>query len=167
MLGIGRARRQLDGLIRLTRTASAAGDVDVLLRDVVPDLVALMEADRSTLYVVDADQLWSRVSTPNGPLEIRLAIGQGLAGWCAQMGLPVRIDDVLKDDRFDARWDKKSGYRTRTMLCQPIKDAAGATIGVVQCLNKRSGAFDDSDQSVLTAAAAVCGLAITAARARA
>lgn len=54
--------------------------------------------------------------------EIRLKIGEGLAGYCAQTGEILNINDVKIDDRFDGSFDKITGYNTKNMLVFPIKD---------------------------------------------
>jgi len=150
------ARNRLDSLIDIARNARKSGDRDAQLDDLVAKLSEVLRADRSTLYRIDpaTGELCSRVTQGDDALEIRLKVGQGLAGWVAMTGIPLRINDVLKDDRFDARWDKASGYRTETVLCAPLLDHAGTLIGVLQVLNKPRG-FDDDDLAFVEAVAAI------------
>ena len=75
----------------------------------------------------------------------------------AMAGIPLVINDVLKDDRFDGRWDKKSGYRTETVLAVPLKSPQGKLTGVLQMLNKPGG-FDDTDRKMLQGIAHVMAL---------
>lgn len=100
--------------------------VDTLLPQILEKVTALMRADRSTFFVVDhaRGELWSKVLQMAGelPREIRLRIGDGLAGWVAQTGHVVNLADAYDDPRFDRTWEIKSGYRTQSLLCVPSYD---------------------------------------------
>src|SRR5690606_5128583 len=82
--------------------------------------------------------------------EIRLPLGHGVAGWVAVHGQLVRLDDPYRDPRFDASWDRTTGYRTRALLSVPIRDKRDEVVAVFQCLNKPSG-FSDEDVELLVA----------------
>src|SRR6476619_902298 len=70
----------------VSRALSTVGDIDALLRLIMEKVTELMEADRSTLFLVTEDgrQLWSKVIQGNDVVEIRLDVGEGVAGWVAQ-----------------------------------------------------------------------------------
>ena len=72
----------------------------------------------------------------HGAVEIRVPIGKGLSGTVAADGNIINIAEAYHDDRFNQAYDKKSGYRTKTILCHPIRADTGAVIGVVQLINK-------------------------------
>lgn len=152
-----RARHQLDRLYSLIEILGDSKDLDALLQRLPPHLAEVLNAERATLYLVDeaTGGLWSKVPTEQGMLEIRLKPGQGLAGWVGQARAPVLIDDVLKEDRFDSRWDQKSGFTTRNMLAVPLLNPADELVGVLQVLNKRRGRFDLSDQRLLHSVAVI------------
>ncbi len=136
-------------------------DLNELLSLVVTRVSEVVDADRSTLYLLDEDtgELWSKVAQGEQVVEIRLTVGEGLAGWVAQGGRAVNIKDAYQDARFDQHWDRKTGYRTRSILCVPMKNHHGRILGVIQALNKRGGYFSVDDESLLSALAsqaAVC-----------
>lgn len=79
---------------------------------------------------------------------VRVKMGQGIAGWVARYGKPLNIADVTKDKRFERRFDRKSRFKTRNMLCVPVK-IKGSTIGVLQAVNKKGGSFSDEDMESL------------------
>lgn len=81
---------------------------------------------------------------------IRLARGQGIAGWVAEHQEPVVINDAYSDQRFFSGVDRKSGFKTRSMICIPLK-VEERTIGVVQAINRLSGKFTDRDLALLQA----------------
>ncbi len=158
-----RSREKLDALTRLIHTVAGATNTDVILTDVLAQITELLQADRATLYFLDhsTGELWSKVALGEGKtLEIRVKIGKGLAGWVGMTGVPLVINDVIKDDRFDARWDKKSGYRTERVLCVPVLDVEQKVTGVLQVLNKRRGDFNELDKQLLVTIADVCAMAI-------
>lgn len=134
-----RAQRVVDALEGI---GAAIGSVELeeLLGLVVDSAIAVLEADRATLYLRDGEQLVSRVKTGGGDKAIVLGIGQGIAGHVAETKEPLILRDAYKDPRFDATWDRTSGYRTASMLAVPLLDHRDDCIGVLQVLNKRSPA---------------------------
>lgn len=137
-------------------------DLNELLALVLDRVSGVVEADRATLYLLDegTSELWSKVAQGEEVHEIRLNLGEGLAGWVGQTGKNLNIKDAYQDPRFDAEWDRRTGYRTRSILCVPMKNHHGRILGVIQVLNKRhNGYFTTEDESLLGALAsqaAVC-----------
>jgi signal transduction histidine kinase len=72
----------------------------------------------------------------------------------------VNIPDAYIDERFQPAVDLRSGYRTKSILCMPMKNSLGTTIGVVQVLNKVDGPFTGEDESLLSALAAQAAVSI-------
>lgn len=70
----------------------------------------------------------------------RLKKGQGIAGFVAETGEPLNILDAYDHPKFSPDYDKKTNYRTRAMLCVPLK-ARGRIIGVIQVINKLADPF--------------------------
>jgi signal transduction histidine kinase len=84
-----------------------------------------------------------------------------VAGWVAKTGQTVKIEDAYQDDRFQREVDQRSGYRTRSILCTPMKDNLGQIIGVVQVLNKKNTeGFTDEDVELLEALVSQASIAI-------
>ncbi|NUO47883.1 MAG: GAF domain-containing protein, partial [Polyangiaceae bacterium] len=104
------------------KALSTTGDLDTLLRLIMEKVTELMEADRSTLFLVTEDgrQLWSKVIQGSEVVEIRLDVGEGVAGWVAQTREIVNIPDAYADQRFQPAVDLKSGYRSRSVLSVPM-----------------------------------------------
>ncbi len=77
---------------------------------------------------------------------------QGIAGAVFQSRQKINLTDPYSDPRFDSAWDKRSGFRTVSILAVPMLDSAGRCIGVMQVLNKTSGGrFDAHDEKLLEA----------------
>lgn len=144
------------------RALSSALDLDQLLALVMEKITILMEADRSTLFLVSDDgrELWSKVLQGGEVLEIRLKVGEGIAGWVAKTGETVNIPDAYIDERFQPAVDLRSGYRTRSILCMPMRNSLGNIIGVVQVLNKLDGPFTEADEALLSALTAQAAVSI-------
>jgi signal transduction histidine kinase/putative methionine-R-sulfoxide reductase with GAF domain len=150
----------------VSRALSKTGDLDALLHLIMEKVTELMEADRSTLYLVtdDGRKLWSKVIQGGEVVEIRLEVGEGVAGWVAQTREIVNIPDAYADQRFQPRVDVKSGYRTRSILSVPMLGALGGLVGVLQVLNKHDGPFTTADEELMTALASQAAIAIENAR---
>jgi transcriptional regulator with GAF, ATPase, and Fis domain len=86
--------------------------------------------------------------------QIRVKLGQGVAGFVAERGEPVNMPDPRGESRFFADIDRLTGYRTSTILAVPLRDASGTLYGVLQVLNRRGGGrFTDDDVERLMAIA--------------
>ncbi len=149
------ARRRADKLsaiLEVAKAMAAAHSLDALLPLILREAARVVEADRCSLFIVDRqrNELWSRVAQ-GAKQEIRVPLGQGLAGSVGQTGEVVNLRDAYDDPRFQRDWDAKTNYRTRSVLCVPMRDTRGDITGVIQALNAESGDFDDEDVELLMA----------------
>ena len=155
--------RQLAALREIAMALGSTLDIDELLQIFMGHITALLEADRSTLYLVDAahDEMWSKIAQGEERREIRLKIGQGLAGWVGRHGHAINIVDAYSDPRFHPEVDQLTGYRTGSVLAVPVHNARGDLLGVVQVLNKHGGGvFADTDELLLDALTSQIAVAI-------
>ena len=138
--------------------------IDDLLVRLVGRLSETMDADRGTIYLVDrgAGEVVSRAAHLPELDEIRLRLGQGVAGHVAATGDTLSLPAASDDGRFFDGVDQETGYETRSILAVPMRDSRGEILGVVQLLNKRTGAFPASDAGVLQALAQQAAVAIEA-----
>ncbi len=157
---------KLHRLIEASRIINSTLDLDKLLGLILDAAAKSIEADRGTLYLVDAikQELWSKVLQGSNMVEIRLPVGKGIAGYVAQTGETINIPDAYKDARFTPDIDKRTGYRTRSVLCMPMKNKDGKIIGVFQLFNKKEGVFRDEDEQFIDAFSAHASIAIENAR---
>jgi len=91
--------------------------------------------------------------------EIRLKIGQGIAGWVAQEERGVIVQDAGSDPRFDTEIEQRPGLETHAIACAPLKHR-GKIIGVLEAQNPISGRFDPDALLVLTGIASLAGTAV-------
>ncbi len=122
-------------------------NLDAFLAQVVDRVAASMQADRGTLYLVDypRGELFSRAAHLPEIKQIRLKLGQGVAGAVAESGTLVNIPSARDESRFNPDIDKMTGYRTSSLLAVPLRDVAGDVFGVLQVLNKLGGGRFDAD----------------------
>ena len=108
----------------------------------------LLNAERASLFLVDNNTLLLKVAEDfEGGSEIRIPIGSGIAGAAAQSGKTINIPDAYADQRFNPEVDKKTGFRTRSILSLPIKNQQGVVFAVAQLLNRIDGQpFDQDDE---------------------
>jgi signal transduction histidine kinase len=149
-------------LLDVIKAISAETDFDRLLQLIMEETNRAMDADRSTLFLVDAGrgELWSRVALGLEHQEIRFKSHLGIAGHVATSGEVLNIPEAYEDPRFNQEVDKKTGYRTRSILCIPVRNKPGTIIGVLQVLNKKSGAFSAADEEMLDALASQAAIAL-------
>lgn len=118
-------------------------DPDEIIYRVMESAKKLMNADRSTLWLLNEDstELWSKLVNEQGQSEeIRLKVGQGYAGQVAQTRKPLNIPFDLyqhPDSKTAYETDRRTGYRTCSLLCMPVFSPQGELLGVTQLVNKR------------------------------
>jgi signal transduction histidine kinase len=157
-----REQGKLRALQDIGQALGSTLDLDELVGILLARITRIMDADQTTLYLVEEETgfLWSRFSHGGRPQEIRLTIGQGLPGWVAKTGRNLNVKDAYQDVRFDAEWDRRTGYRTTSAMCVPIKNHQSRTAGVLQVLNKRSGYFTLDDEGMLSALASQVAISL-------
>jgi sigma-B regulation protein RsbU (phosphoserine phosphatase) len=162
----GAEMEKLHTLIEASKTLNSTLDLGLLLEIILDTALKAVEGDRGTVYLVDRskEELWSIILKGNQQVTIRLPFGRGIAGYVAASGDTLNIPDAYLDPRFNPDVDRQTGYRTRNILCMPMKNKDGDTIGVFQLLNKDDGAFTTEDENFITALSTHASLAIENAR---
>jgi len=137
----------------VTNRIHATSNIDEIMLEVSADICHLFNADRLTIYATGDDKatIVSKVKIGlNSFRDLKLPIAEhSLAGYCAMSKKLLNVKDVYDESelkkhhaslRFLQEVDKRTGYRTKQMLCAPILDAEkGDLIGVVQLINNKSG----------------------------
>ncbi|MBI5526263.1 MAG: GspE/PulE family protein [Deltaproteobacteria bacterium] len=162
-------REKLTGLINLIHGSQ---DVSEIIVDLKPRLLELVDAERLTIYAIDAktQQVFSLYKEGDEIREIREARGLGsLVGYCALSGQTLNIKDAYNpallrtyhpDLKFDDSWDRRTGFRTRQVLTLPIPYQK-YLMGVLQLLNKRDGTeFSAEDLEAAKEIAETLGIAL-------
>ncbi len=149
---LSNTRRRLASLQGIVLNLDTTMSFDEMLTMAVRRTSEVVKAERTTLFLVDGSgALVSRALDGGDIREIRLPPGGGLAGWTARHGVPLLIPDAYSDARFDKSWDAETGFRTRDVLCHPIRGRNDRIIGVVEVLNSTDGGFNEDDVSLIGA----------------
>ena len=134
----------------------------MLIKTIAEETKTALNADRCTIFMYDKEnnELYSKVATGLDTKELRIPADKGLAGHVVQTGETINIKDAYNDKRFNPNVDKKTGYRTKTILCMPIKNFNQEIIGVFQVLNKFDEYFTPDDEDLLIAIASSAGISL-------
>jgi len=141
---------QLSTLMALSTILNSTLEQKEVRKRAIEAATRLTESEVGSLLLIDEEknELFFEVALGEKGekvKEIRLRMGEGIAGWVAKTGEPVIIDDVQNDPRFFKDADKKSSFVTRNMMCVPVK-SEGKAIGVLQSINKlKGGKFTKDD----------------------
>jgi len=166
LIDLNRQAANLAMLMDAARSIMAEMDIGALLSLIMNIVTRVMNADRSTLFLIDREkgEIWSRVA--QGTSEIRIPLGEGIVGSTAKNGQTVNIPDAYQDSRFNRDFDLKSGYRTKSILCMAIYNPRGEIIGAIQVLNKLDDdSFRVEDEQLLGAFSSLAGISLANAQA--
>ncbi|XP_059583232.1 dual 3',5'-cyclic-AMP and -GMP phosphodiesterase 11A [Alligator mississippiensis] len=166
--------------LELVKDVSNDLDLTSLSYKILIFVCLLVDADRGSLFLVEGaaggkKSLVSKVfdvhaGTPLLPCcstencnEVQVPWGKGIIGYVAEHGETVNIPDAYQDRRFNDEIDKLTGYKTKSLLCTPIRNSDGEIIGVAQAINKTPGGapFTDDDEKVMQMYLPFCGIAIS------
>lgn len=156
--------RRLHGMLTISAHLARSREPRRAMKAIVAEISDLLGADRTTIYEYDADRDMLRGLAVQGEtsIEVGVPVGEGIAGLVASRGKPINVKDAYRHPHFDPKFDKLTGYRTRSMLCVPMRNPNRKVIGVVQVLNKRDGYFTLDDERLLTALAAQAAITLEA-----
>ena len=159
-----RNQKGVAALLKAISSMEQSLNLAVTLQSVMAAARELMQADRSTLWLLDdsRSELWSQVTSADGQtlIDLRLPADKGIVGFVADSAETLNIPDAYRDDRFDASSDRKTGYKTRNILCMPVFNSSGKLMGVSQLINKRQGQFTALDESFMKAFNTQAGFAL-------
>ena len=166
---LGRRLAEFTALSQVAAAISSVMEVQPLLEMIMEKSKEVMDAEASSLMLLDEEtqELCFNVATGEKGAalkEIRLPLGKGIAGWVAVHQEPLLVPDAYQDPRFNPEANKRSGFRTRSILCVPLM-MQGRMLGVVQVLNpKNKDSFEEDDGQVFISFADRAAIAIENAR---
>ena len=141
------ANEILELIFEYLTKVSMIKDFDEILMVLANMGKALTSSDRCTVWVVNEEKtkIWTKVAHGMDPIE--LPIDSGIVGHSIMNQEKVIIEDVYKDKRFNPEIDKKTGYRTKSMMVIPMYDNNDEIIGAFQVINntRETEHFDIKD----------------------
>ncbi|XP_054724267.1 cGMP-dependent 3',5'-cyclic phosphodiesterase-like [Uloborus diversus] len=166
-----RLREECQSLLTVARNLfTHLDDVTLLLREIMAQARHLTKAERCSLFLLDKErnELVAKVfdghvaedGTEQASVEVRIPANQGIAGHVATSGELLNIHDAYAHPLFYRKMDETTGFKTRNILCFPIKDDQGV-IGVAELCNKiNERCFSFFDEEIAKAFAIYCGISI-------
>ncbi|MEK6371313.1 MAG: ATPase, T2SS/T4P/T4SS family [Acidobacteriota bacterium] len=158
-------------LTTITNQINAAESIPHILMTLKDKILEMMDAERLTIYAVDTknQELYSVQKVGDVPKEIRVPKSfASIAGFTALARKTINIKDAYdaaelakfhQNLRFDQRWDKQTGFRTKAVLAVPVVFEK-YLLGVVQLINKRHGpSFTAQDEDTTEEIARILGIA--------
>ncbi|XP_049583435.1 dual 3',5'-cyclic-AMP and -GMP phosphodiesterase 11A isoform X1 [Syngnathus scovelli] len=162
--------------LELVKDISNDLDLTSLSYKILVFVCIMVDADRCSLFLVEGTgnkktlvskffdvHAGTAVLPSMNSGEVQVPWGKGIIGYVAEHGETVNIPDAYQDRRFSDEIDKLTGYKTKSLLCMPIRNSDGETIGVAQAINKTSSVeiFAEDDEKVLQMYLPFCGIAIS------
>ncbi len=151
-----RNRRQVERLrstLDIASRLSMAEDAAPLLELIAHEATRLLNCDRSSIFLWDRErnEVEARPALGVKGSSLRLPAGGGIVGETLRTGKPICVDDAYDDPRFNQEVDRKSGYRTRNLVCVPLRDAQGTIVGAFEGINQNENRpFSPDDTECLT-----------------
>ena len=153
----------------LGKALTSSLQIDQVLRTIMEKIDEFLRPDTWSLLLVDEvkQELYFELAVGKGAQalkDVRIKMGQGIAGWVAQNDEAVIVPDVSKDTRFFAKVDEKTKMETRSIVAVPVRyrDHCLGVIELINCVG-RDG-FQDRDLALLEALADFAAIALENAR---
>lgn len=158
-------RHQLATFNEIGKALTSSLDLDVILNTIMEKISELLKPRNWSLLLVDEEtnDLKFEIVVGEGSekiRDIRLKMGEGIAGWVAQERRSLLVPDVEKDPRFSSKADTVSKFKTKSIICVPIA-TRGKSLGAIELINKvEEGRFGEDDLLILTTLADYTAIAI-------
>ena len=148
------AKKEIEFFEEVAKILTSSMELNQILVAIMKKTKEMTNAEAWSVLLVDEETgelVFERTDGKKKPKieKYRLKLGEGIAGWVAQEGVPVIVPDVSRDERFSSKVDRQTHFRTKSLMCVPIK-SKGRVIGVLEVVNKVTGGqFTNEDLTLL------------------
>ena len=163
---IEKYRNRIDQILSITKDLREEKYADILLNKIMEYSLSITRSDSGSILLLENNNLVFKVVKGERSSELLRKIipqGQGIVGWVAQRGSPLRIADVKKDERFNEDIDAITGNQAKSALCVPLIIQAGV-IGVIELLNGKGNFYSQRDEEIITYLADQAAISLASAR---
>jgi diguanylate cyclase (GGDEF)-like protein len=163
-LALKRTAKRLAILTDIVKTANSILEPRKVIELIMGKIQQLIPSEAWSMLMVDEEKQELAFELALGAKgkdvsSYRVKMGEGVAGWVAQTGKPAIVNDAARDRRFTRKFDTKTQFETRSILCAPLI-SRGRTIGVVEIINRVGGRFTQTDLDILLTLVEPCAIAI-------
>ncbi|HEC12705.1 MAG TPA: GAF domain-containing protein [Acidiferrobacteraceae bacterium] len=154
----------LDLLAEISEAFATSLNLDDTLQHALSRIMEYLNAEAASIFLLDKDDINLNCRACAGPIDIkglRVGVGQGVVGRTLLENRVIMVRDVGLDHSFTNTIDKQTGFKTRSVLCAPLK-LRDRRIGALELINKRTqdALFDSRDQRLLETLAASASMVI-------
>jgi len=159
-----RQSQELNIFHDVAKALTSSLDLDSILQTIMEKMAEYFRPDTWSLLMVDEqkDELYFAIAVgaaAEALKDIRLKVGEGIAGWVAKHGEQVILPDVESDPRFAKRIDEATRCETRSVICVPLRSRL-RVLGVIQLVNADISQFKEQEIFFLQALCDYAALAI-------
>ncbi len=159
-----RQARVMTALAESAAIITGSLNLENVLARIMDQISQALRVEAVTLALIDpqSNELVVHAATGSAKdrlLKVRFQVGTGIAGWVAQEGRGVVVDDVHSDSRFDPQNDERTGFTTKAIACAPLR-YRGEVIGILEAINPQNKVFDQDALLVLTGIGSLAGTAV-------
>src|SRR6195256_3411472 len=153
----------------VAKALTSSLDLDSILQTIMEKMAEYFRPDNWSLLMVDEEkeELYFAIAIGNAAdtlKNVRLKVGEGIAGYVAKHGEPLVVPDVMTDPRFAKRIDEMTKWETRSIVCFPVRSRL-RVLGVIQLVNVDMEHFGDQEIFFLQSLCDYAAIAIENARA--
>jgi diguanylate cyclase (GGDEF)-like protein len=153
----------------VAKALTSSLDLDSILQTIMEKMAEYFRPETWSLLMVDEqkNELYFAIAVGTAAealKNVRLKVGEGIAGHVAKYGEKLVVPDVRADQRFAQRIDKVTQWETQSIICIPLR-AKLRVLGVIQLVNVDMEHFGHEEQFFLQALCDYAAIAIENARA--
>jgi len=152
----------------VAKALTSSLDLDSILQTIMEKMAEYFRPDTWSLLMVDEEpsELYFAIAVgaaAEALKNVRLKVGEGIAGWVAKHGERLIVPDVMADPRFAKRIDDMTQWETRSIICFPVRSKL-RVLGVIQLVNVDMEHFSDPEIFFLQSLCDYAAIAIANAR---
>src|SRR5436190_91793 len=152
----------------VAKALTSSLDLDSILQTIMDKMAEYFRPDTWSLLMVDEkqDELHFAIAVGDKSealKNVRLKMGEGIAGWVAKHGETRVVPDVRTDPFFATRVDDATKWETRSVICVPLRSKL-RVLGVIQLVNVDMERFKEPELFFLQSLSDYAAIAIENAR---
>ncbi|MBW1936700.1 MAG: GAF domain-containing protein, partial [Deltaproteobacteria bacterium] len=118
-------RKELVTMLKFGALINSSLNIERILETAMKWAEEFTRAEASSVYQLDEEKKLLLVRVARGEKKepvrkIKLKLGEGIAGFVVKTGEPMVVQDVRKEKHFSDKFDKMTGFQTRSMICVPL-----------------------------------------------